>query len=630
MRYLLQNINSIDKSNEIVKIYKELVHKSDYKTSNIMILVPNSSTKLMYQKQLNLQYSEEIKITTYLSFIKKEITRFWPLITENCVEIINKTVAPTFIPNSLAQYIINDKVNKKRNLDGYFTDLTSSNRNISSSINININKGAQALIDFKTIGEKIYLSKKNKDDIMKFSYSQMNEIIDYYTDTLLNNAMIDDSLSIYLYNNYLMNNEIYKEHLKKSINYLIIDSLESSTTAEVDFIDLMSKTCEDVYIYFDRSKDYSVFNNIDMEYIYDKIIRELENNNSKDSISIQDIYLLPAKINLNEVSQLYNEMVEEASKKAIELINEGTSPRDIVIISPVNNAILDYQIKNILNKNKIEVFNTKKDKKIVDYPYASALLVATCIFYDCMEYVKEEEHVSFIEILLKVNRIKALSIYRHQDQSNEYQELIKHIKDKRNEDIKISEFLIRFYIDKMLNLKEGKENVKVCKDIIQESEVFTENIRKLGLDKNKDKEKIFIEALKTTINDFYSAIDIDEFKNSNAVIIATPYSYISHNVNRPIQIWVDIGSNAWNMKIEKDISNLIVLRKTFKDKKTYTDSMEENYKKYYLYNMIYNLLINTKEVYAYKSEYTISGYIQESILYGLLLKLVDREGEILE
>ena len=37
-----------------------------------------------------------------------------------------------------------------------------------------------------------------------------------------------------------------------------------------------------------------------------------------------------------------------------------------------------------------------------------------------------------------------------------------------------------------------------------------------------------------------------------------------------------------------------------------------------------NLLINAKEVYAYKSEYTVNGYIQESILYSILLKLVSK------
>ncbi|MFN2055074.1 hypothetical protein ACK2FX_00040 [Clostridioides difficile] len=56
-------------------------------------------------------------------------------------------------------------------------------------------------------------------------------------------------------------------------------------------------------------------------------------------------------------------------------------------------------------------------------------------------------------------------------------------------------------------------------------------------------------------------------KSKDKIVITTPYSYISSNIDRSIQIWVDIGSNAWNMKIEKDISNLIVLRKSFEEKR---------------------------------------------------------------
>ena len=205
-----------------------------------------------------------------------------------------------------------------------------------------------------------------------------------------------------------------------------------------------------------------------------------------------------------------------------------------------------------------------------------------------------------------------------------YKNLEQYIISKRSENLKISEFLIKFYIDKMLNLKEGIENVDVCKNIIYESEAFIENIKLLGINNNNEEEKVFIEVLKSTINDYYRVSDIADLKESNSIILTTPYSYISYDINRPIQIWVDIGSNAWNMKIEKDISNLIVLRKSFKEKQIYTNEMEEYYKKYYLYNLLYNLLINAKEVYAYKSEYTVNGYIQESILYSILLKLVSK------
>lgn len=115
----------------------------------------------------------------------------------------------------------------------------------------------------------------------------------------------------------------------------------------------------------------------------------------------------------------------------------------------------------------------------------------------------------------------------------------------------------------MLNLKEGKKNVGLCKKIIAESESFSESLSLLGM----KKEKIFIEALKSTINDYYSVVDIEELKSKDKIVITTPYSYISSNIDRSIQIWVDIGSNAWNMKIEKDISNLIVLRKSFEEKR---------------------------------------------------------------
>ncbi len=143
----------------------------------------------------------------------------------------------------------------------------------------------------------------------------------------------------------------------------------------------------------------------------------------------------------------------------------------------------------------------------------------------------------------------------------------------------------------------------------------------------KEKNEVFVKCLKDNINDYYMSADIEDMKNSDKVIITTPYTYINANINRKIQLWLDVGSNAWNMKIEKDIANPLVLRKSFDEKLIYSDEMEDRNKRYYLYNLIYNLLLNSKEVYAFKSEYSVNGFMQESMLYGLLLKLLDK-GEI--
>lgn len=629
MEYLLEKSGLKEYRYEPLNKYREILEKNYNNSRSIILLVPNNNTKIRYERFLNLDYSEELKITTYIGFVKKELLKYWPLIIEKCNEINKKTVSPTFISNSLSEYLIVQKVKEKRIQEGYFEDITGTNKSIANSIMTNINKAAFNLTDFDSIGEKIYSSKKNRDSIYRFSYTQMDEIISYYINSLLSNSILDNALSVYLYNQYLLTDDFYIKNLFKEVRYIIVDSLESSSNVEVDFIAKALDNVLESYIYIDYSKDYSVFNNIDIDYINEKIISKI-NSQEKDkikkkSIKIEDLYLLNAKVELNQSSQLYNEMLDLISNKSISLIESGVSPRDIAIISPINNTILEYQIRDSLIEKNIDVFNTKKDKKAIDYPYGNALVVATCIFYGYLDFIKEDEYLSFLETLLEINRIKAFKLFNETrnlsiddiDGYSQYCDILQYIEDKKKSDIKIHEFLIQFYIDKMLGLKEGKKNVGLCKKIITESESFSESINLLGM----REEKIFIEALKTTINDYYSVVDIEELKSKDKIVITTPYSYISSNIDRSIQIWVDIGSNAWNMKIEKDISNLIVLRKSFEEKKVYTNEMEEYYKKYYLYNTVYNLLLNANKIYAYKSEYTINGYIQESMLYSILLKI---------
>lgn len=83
------------------------------------MLVPNNNTKIRYERALRLNYSEELKITTYISFVKKELVKYWPLIIEKCDGISTKVVSPTFISNSLSEYLIVQKVKEK----GYKKDI---------------------------------------------------------------------------------------------------------------------------------------------------------------------------------------------------------------------------------------------------------------------------------------------------------------------------------------------------------------------------------------------------------------------------------------------------------------------------------------------------------------------------
>lgn len=627
MKYLFKEVNLNKKKEKIINIYENIIKKNNYRSKNILFLVPNSIIKLNYMRDINLLFSEELKITTYSHFVQSELIKYWPIVVKNCNQIKKDKISPSFISPSLSEYIIKSYVKKMREEENYFEDIVGTDKSICRNIMDNLSKACFNNFDINSIGEKIYDTKKNRNDLNRYSYSQMQEIIDYYVETLFLEGIIDNSLSIYLYNNFLLNNKDYKEKLKKEYKYLIVDSLENSSVSEGNLIDELMQSVEDAYIFYDKSKDYSSFKNVDIKYIEENILKRHFSEHSEDKfifdeINIQTLYKEKNKINIDENSHLYDEMIEAVGNKIEELIRSGKNLKDIVIISPINNSILDYKICNKLKEKNIEIQNTKMDSKIIDHPYANALVVATCIFLNLQHFIKEEEYINFIEVLFEVNKIRAIKIYNTRHENEEYKNLIEFIRNKEKESLRISEFLLQFYIEKMLNLKNGKENVQFCKEIIKQGDIFSEILEDLNINK-KEKHEIFIKCLKENINDYYMSSDMEDMKKSNKIIIATPYTYINANINRKIQLWLDIGSNVWNMKIEKDISNPLVLRKSFK-KKIYSDEMEENYKKYYLYNLIYNLLINSEEVYAFKSDYSVNGFMQESMMYTLLLRLLDK------
>lgn len=626
MNIIVNDILNDRKINDIKDKYIEFANKESYKTNNILLLVPNNKIKFKYNNLINLKVSEEINISTYNSFLIKEVVKFWPIIQQKYNNIINHKVKPSIINSSLSDYILNKIVKEKRTVEGFFNDITASNRNIASSISFNINKGCQSLIDLNDIGNRIYYSKHNQSKMDRFSYSQMQEIINEYLDLLLKNSTMDNSIAIYLYNEFLLKDEEYVNNLRRRVNYLIVDSLENCTASEVDFIDTLLDSVKESYMYINQTKDYAAFNNVDMKYIKDKLFDKCKfiKNSEASEVNISELFKLNKDIELNQNIQLYSQMLIEVSNKVVELINKGYRAKDIAIISPINNTITEYEIKNILLKNNIGFYSTKQDKRIVDYPYAHALMVASCIFYECEELLNNEDYINFISLLLNTNKIRAKKVLSKKLESDKYNEIINYIRSKKSDDVNIYEFLIKFYIDKLLELPKGKENVKICKKIIQESENFTENISLLGINNNKSKEKIFIEALKSSIKDYYTLLELEDFKDEDLVVLTTPYTYISHNMKNDIQIWLDIGSNMWSMKSEKEISNVHVLKKSFIEGNIYTEDIEEFYKEYYLKNTIYNLILNTEKVYAYKSEYTVNGYIQEGSLYGLILKLIDK------
>ena len=447
---------SLEDRKNIVEKYLEIIKNNNFKSNNVLMLVDNNVIRLNYIRQMNLDLSEELKICTYSQFVKEEITKYWPIISSACKDIVNKSLSPIFISTNLKTYIFETKVADKRNRKNYFADITGTNRSIASNIVNNLEHAIYNDIDYKAIGQRLYNSKSNKENIDLFSYMHMDEIIGEYMEEMLKNSMVDNSISVYLYNNYLLKDEMYLEQLADRYDYLFVDDLQNISVSQALLVDFFDRRDKEGYLYLDSNKYFSSFIKNDLKYVCDNL---LEEDQYYSNIGIFDLINMPAKIELDQSSQLYSEMIGKITDKVKELVNSGVSKGDICVITPVNTPVLDYDISTELQKSDIEVLSTKKDSKIIDYPYGNLLYVAVAIFCKLQNHVKEEEFINFIQILFDINRIKSCKIYKNRDEEESYIEIIKYIEEKRAENLSIGEFLIKFYIDKVLNLKEGRKNV---------------------------------------------------------------------------------------------------------------------------------------------------------------------------
>ena len=612
----------LNDENRIIDTYKELISKTNNKTQEILLLVSNTAKKNKYKRNIKLDYSEEINILTCIEFIRKEIIKYWPVIVEKNKIVNTSEIIPRFINQGVSEYLMSHLVENKRNKENYFNTVISTDMSIAKNITDNMNHAAMNEIDFKEIGERIYNSKHNKENLLRFPYSEMNEVIDIYIYTLLTNSILDTPIMIHIYNEYLLTNNEYIENIKKRFKYILIDDFEKVSKVEIKLIDILNKNNQDTYINMNIDKDFTTFKSGDTDYI-----DEYLNIESRPRLEIKDFQKLKTAIELDEKSQLYVEMLENICEKVKEILSQGNIYSDIAIITPMNNNIIDYELNRIFKKDSINILNTKKDRYIKENIYINALIVSLAMFYDCENLINRDEHISFIQIILGINKIKATKILDKIENNNRYDDILKYIQLKKKEDINTNEFIIKFYIQYLYNLDNGIENIKICNRMINECEQISSYIDILANKLEKNSKEMIIGILKEVIKDFNNGDEVRKIIESESIILTTPYTYITNEIKRPIQIWVDINNKLWSMNIEKELSNPIIFRDKYNSERIYSREDEEYYKKYYLYNTIYNLMKNSKYIYAYKSEYSIEGYIQENMLYTMMLKILSKEDE---
>ena len=652
MKILIEGDTKSGKTKLLKKKYIEMIN-SGINSNKILVLTANRIQAIKFKDNLTLEYSTEKRIYSYFGFVQHELNKFWPTILKKSKKINKLSTSPTFMTFEASQCLMGKTVEYYRK-QGLLGELNTSNEDISKKLLSNILDASLSNLIYTKIGDRLKSFGEVTRDIL---YDEMNIIIDKYMEKTLENATFDYGTSIYLYNNFLLKDEFYLDEFKKNIQYLLVDSGEIGSIAEIDFIDRIGKDLKDIIITLNTDGPYGIYN-YSKGYLKQKIIdseyRKIKLNSENTEVSnfldrleenIDSSETIDGLSNLHlDIENDYkSENNKKVIKKVLELLDNFVSPLDISVIVPQNDIVLEFALEKISRDRGFKYMNIGRNERILDDPYAYILVISSILFYEIKEFnLNFDEIKIFFNISLGLDSIRSAlltnyigrrnnNIYKLIDikseeirkripkQNIEKYDKIKEIFNKIPKDIELYDFFEIIYTEFILEKDNSSKNVKGCRELIDSSKKFIVTLRNFENIKNPNYE--FIKFLREGAKASESLVELDERLNGKYLSISTPYAYINSGRDTKYQIWTDIRNKNFIPDTKNILQNSWVLSKTWKGNKF---SIEDQFyiEKINTMGILRRLIKSCSEdIYVYGSKYSSGSYMQDGLLYNEFKKI---------
>ncbi|MBU3127716.1 hypothetical protein [Clostridium tagluense] len=669
---LVKGNSASGKTTLAVSKYRNMIENENIKSSNILCLFMNKYQNITWTKDMIFNTASDIRKSSYYGFIRRELSLYWPYVVENCKEIKINILKPEFASFDATNYAMKALVEHFRKSKGYFQDITSTSSKIASDLISNINNAALSLVPFDEIGTRLYNSLEVKDFLIKETYNQLDEVTRYYISKLLCNGTCDYGLSFYLYNNYLLHDSRYNSI--NNIKYLIVDDIDEAPPVEQELIFKIINNVDTAYLFYNPKGGLCSYYGANTDYLKSKLnieYHELTLDNhfccNDDFIKLASVIdsrahapYVEEKINedvpafIDMSSQLRSEMVQKIILKVEELLNQGLKPKDIAIICPFNDFIISYELQKKAKELSISVMETSKKDRFIDNEYLHPLIVLAVL---CNDYksirLTKEDYKNFFSFMLRLDAIRGSLLYPFvaesglQDLSMEiegrvglaavgkYNELKQWIENYKvnlmDHKSSLGEFFRNAFSQVLIILPKVKEHIEDYISLYESCESFINTLDKLEF-KGKSSEERFIEFIRCEGSGFYSMNEIQEILlQDNSIVLTSPYTYLTSNLNSKVQIWTDINSNMWCPRNAGELSNSYVLKTNWDIDDIYTEKKENNNAYGILMSLVNCLLRKCRgELYIYGSEYSLSGYQQESIFADILIEILSERVETID
>ena len=624
-------------------------------SNDILVLVANRTERVKWMKSVDFHVASQLRIFSYFGFIQRDLKLFWPLVLKKCNLIKKKEIEPVFMHYEASQSLMSKTVEFYRKKD-YLKGIISSDEEIARKLLSNITGASLSNTSYKKIGERIFRSKVEEEQLGIEFYKEMNEITVRYIERILEEGIVDNAVSIYLYFNYLLKDEKYLEYLQNSTKYLVVDNLENVSISQGDFIMELSQWVKGSILYYNTDGPYGIYqfsrNYIEKELLPNFQEERLEENENAgkfreftEALS-KNLMLDTGGISVNSSVKidLENEFRSKEDKKVLrlvaELLEQGVPGNEISVITPKYNVTLDFGLTRISDRMNINYLYTSKNDKVTDNPYVFALTIFAMVFYRFKKIrLNYDEMKMFINIVLQMDLISSALLadslskkdYKLEniddkqllrrlspDKIEEYNNMVEFIKSM-DRDIPINQFFTSVYLEYFVGRSDDAKDIKACRELMDSSEDFVRVMESFQMLKDANYEfiKFIREGAKTTP----TLEDIGVKLEGGYMSLSTPGSFIGTGRKSKILILTDVRNPLYTLKSYNEFQNLWSLNKDWPLGRVFTGEDELQMEKLDLDSVIKRLFKSiTDEIYLFGTVYSGRGMEQHSLFYDALLR----------
>lgn len=622
---LLNSIKAEKREKLLVEKYCELT-ASGIKPSEILVLVQNSTLKKNFiQKTLEksaLSAFEKMQIHSFFSIVYNTLVENWCFI-ENLIlnkSNVNKTyIQPNLVGLEVSQFLLKD-ILKENEVKGY---------NSKKSLLHQIFRRYALIVQNNLTKDDV----KKRSEILGEAFGEDAEfIINKLAGKTLQCRSLDYLRQTPIFNYVYKNTDYFKD-----IKYLLVDDADEMTPVCFEFIKFLKPQLKDWVICFDSlgsSRCGYLSADTSIEYKLQKLFNE---DVKVDGEVFEQGEIIFSNVIEKKHEKLKNftlislskraEILDSAILKIEELFKKNIKPKDIVIITPLQDEMLKFTLQENLKTCRL-VFLSGSEK-LIDNPYVKASLNILKLMYG-IEIPEFDLRVILSDyagiplkycgrIISEYSKNKILPNIELESYNENYQTFIKAFEEIKNTDNKLSFKIYEMYRRVVPYIQEDK---------INKFNFFIKQFRDFEsvLGENTVKDRIL-----DIINQFENSIIAENPSstleiNETDLVVATPQKIIDNKISSKYQFWLDVSHTDWVKTDTGPLYNAWVMQADWsKDEYTLEDDIFLSSQK--TARILRKLLLLAKEhTWAYSSLFDQQGAENLGGIEEYLASEKDEEG----